>query len=316
MKNKTISTILLIFIIISFAQSQTNIDWNAPNATWVYSMISMSSVEYYKLQQVGDTIIANQDVKKIDVWNISFYSTHPVVLGRHDKYVRSEYMYESNDSIFRYQDSTFVLLYDFGAQAGESWIVHGNDNHICHQFANADTDTIMVEENTIEQYENYNLETMTISDGGNWSLGSEVIKGIGSLKTPFPQSVNCNGIIDGGVGYYQWLSCYHNSEAGFINNLAGGGGDFCFDLITDNDNVISTDVPIFFPNPTPSIIYFSNKYKDKNFKLKIFDVYGKLHLTIPNASDNIDIKHLPRGIYFVNIFDEKGLFFTEQIIKM
>ena len=114
MKNKTISTILLIFIIISFAQSQTTINWNAPDATWVYSMISMSSVEYYKLEQVGDTIIDNQDVKKIDVWNISFYNTSPV-LGRVDNYLYSEYMYESNDSIFRYQDEAFVLVYNFGA---------------------------------------------------------------------------------------------------------------------------------------------------------------------------------------------------------
>jgi len=315
MKNKTISTILLIFIITSFAQSQTTINWNAPDATWVYSMISMSSVEYYKLEQVGDTIIDNQDVKKIDVWNISFYNTSPV-LGRVDNYLYSEYMYESNDSIFRYQDEAFVLVYNFGAQVGESWIITGNDDHICHQIINTGTDTITVEENAIKQYGNYNLETMTISDGGNWTLGDEVIKGIGSLKTPFPQGAHCGGVIDGGVGYYQWLSCYHNSEIGFINNLAGGGGDFCFDLITNNDDVISTNERVLFPNPTSSTIYFSNKYEGKNFKLKIFDVYGKLHLTTHNIPSNIDIKHLPNGIYFINIFNENRLIFTEQIIKM
>ena len=223
-------------------------------------------------------------------------------------------MYTSGDSVFRYQDGTFVLIYDFGVQTGDSWTIRGNEDYLCHEFATQNTDIISVESIDNEQFGDYEFDVMNIAQNEHWSLGDKIIRGIGSTTNMFPQHAECGGVVDGGVGLLERLDCYYNDVLGFVGIDADT--QFCFDLITNNETVIQAEYGAIFPNPTSAIICFSNNYANKNLHIKIFDTQGKLYLNQENITENIDVRHLPSGVYLVNILDENKVIFTQKMVKM
>lgn len=311
MKNYLTSILILCFPF--FINTQTTIEWDASGASWLYRVSSMSSVEYMKFQSAGDTLINGQTVKKIDVSRISFYNTNPIQ-GRTEEFLHTEYMYFSGGSVFRYQDGGFVLVYDFGAQTGDVWTITGNEDHACHQFATQAIDMIVVESIDSEQFGAYELEVIDVIQNEHWSLGEKIIRGIGSTKTMFPEQVGCGNVIDGGLGYLQSLDCYYNDELGFVG--ISTDTQFCFDLITDNEGVIQEETGAIFPNPAATMICFPDNYTNKNYQIKIFNTQGKLHLHQQNITENIDIHHLPSGVYLVNIVDGNQIIYTQKIVKM
>lgn len=310
MKNQFLILCLCFPLLIN---AQITIEWDAPGASWLYRTISMSSVEYLKFQSLGDTIIEGQVAKKIGVWEASFYNTNPIQ-GRSDEFLHTEYMYATGDSVFRYQGGAFVLVYDFGVQAGDSWMVTGNDDHACHQFSTQNTDVVSVESVDNKQFGAYEFEVMNVAENEYWSLGNKVIRGIGSTKTMFAEQVGCGDLIDGTIGYLESLDCYYNNELGFVGISADT--QFCFDLITDSEGVIQEENETVFPNPASTIIYFSDNYIGKNFQIKIFDTQGKLHLYKKTITQNVDIGHLPNGVYLLNVLSEHKVVFTQKIVKI
>jgi len=70
-----------------------------------------------------------------------------------------------------------------------------------------------------------------------------------------------------------------------------------------------------YPNPTTGQLTIDNGQLTMN-NVELFDIYGKKQLSIINCplSIEINISHLPRGVYFVKIETEKGGK-IEKIIK-
>ena len=96
---------------------------------------------------------------------------------------------------------------------------------------------------------------------------------------------------------------------------------FCIDNVTTSDGTVSAD-DIFkedlfeiYPNPTSDFIVIENKETEK-FEVTIYDFYGKriYNNTFSNAQEQIQLAHLAKGIYFVEIRngDKIG---TQRIIK-
>lgn len=95
------------------------------------------------------------------------------------------------------------------------------------------------------------------------------------------------------------MNIYRNTgstTAFFINNIAYMG-------FISNSNEIDYSIENFSIYPNPAI----NSLTIENFEiineLKIFDMQGKvrLHLSPKTETVNIDISHLPTGIYFLQI---------------
>ena len=73
----------------------------------------------------------------------------------------------------------------------------------------------------------------------------------------------------------------------------------------------------FYPNPTTGELRVeSGKLRVEN--IEIFDIYGKKMSQVSNLtshiSNQINISHLPAGVYFVKVYTENGMF-VEKVIK-
>ena len=97
---------------------------------------------------------------------------------------------------------------------------------------------------------------------------------------------------------------------------------FCMDNVITSDGVVSAD-DIFqedlfeiYPNPTADFIFIENK-DAQEFNCSIFDMNGKriYNNTFSNTKEQIQLAHLAKGIYFVEIQsgEKRG---TQRIIKL
>ena len=78
-----------------------------------------------------------------------------------------------------------------------------------------------------------------------------------------------------------------------------------------------TDIPLpnikIYPNPTPRS--FIVDY-DSRSQIKIYDINGREMLTqTANGKTEIDISHLPKGVYIVNVFSDDKVVGSSKIVK-
>ncbi len=69
-----------------------------------------------------------------------------------------------------------------------------------------------------------------------------------------------------------------------------------------------------YPNPTNDIIYISSKSSLGIEKVIVYSISGKLLLEINEDTKEINLKHYPKGMYFLNVVLDKGSV-TKKIIK-
>jgi enterochelin esterase-like enzyme len=71
--------------------------------------------------------------------------------------------------------------------------------------------------------------------------------------------------------------------------------------IRDVHNQANSDAVKIYPNPTRSMLTVENPDGNSERNIRIFDITGREVLTAKTKSNNIDVSHLPAGIYFVHI---------------
>lgn len=78
------------------------------------------------------------------------------------------------------------------------------------------------------------------------------------------------------------------------------------------NNVSNNDDIILFPNPTKDHLYFSG-IKNSNGKIKLINSLGELVLET-NLSEQVDLKEIPKGIYFVLIENDSQILTKKLVI--
>jgi hypothetical protein len=81
--------------------------------------------------------------------------------------------------------------------------------------------------------------------------------------------------------------------------------------IKESKDLIPQGEPLIFPNPVTNILYIEGI---EQFNVKVFDCFGRLIMTIDDASGGIDVSSLNKGIYFVQITSE-GVSYIERVLK-
>jgi hypothetical protein len=69
---------------------------------------------------------------------------------------------------------------------------------------------------------------------------------------------------------------------------------------------IETNMIKVYPNPTNGKLYVTGMTDVTNSDIEVFDMYGRKQKAESRKKNEIDIPHLPVGIYFVKITTEKG----------
>lgn len=287
----------LMFIILTAISIQAASQEFAPiGAIWHYDQFTFNPTltTYQTIESVSDTIINGVSCKKMK--RISRMA------GTQTSYL---YMTSVNDQVFHYADNGFHLLYDFGAQAGDTLTL---GYYLTHD--GLPLKMIIDSTRTI----NINGETRKlqyVSCGDSWIIefGGVVIEGIGNVAFMLPRF---EFSMDGA------LRCYEDSNVGlFINPYRGNNGwnfQDCEQVIAGiTENGAPSDI-VIYPNPADEFLEIKNL--DQPAEYNLFDLQGrslKSGMVLPFQS--IDLKDIPAGICFLKLRNDKIVLTKKIMIK-
>jgi hypothetical protein len=257
------------------------------------SFIIPDMITYKTIESVSDTIINGKQCKLlIEVERLYSDTVHTFI----------HYMYSENDSVFFFKDNEFHLLYDFGADQGDTLVL---DYFLTYEG----TPLLMIIDSTRTidiNGEERMLQHITCDDGILVGMGSPVIEGIGSTYFLFP---TYDGTINGP------LRCYQDGIIGlYINYFYSNYGwnyEDCDQIITDVEEKESYSTIVTYPNPASDRIFFKfSSEKDgipKDFRMEIYNMFGQevgeSNISAGREGFSYDVSGLSNGIY-IAVFRE------------
>ena len=269
-----------------------------PGAEWYYEIQNENgSITYQYMYQAGDTII-NDEPTHILVKINTLYDK-----DLHQD-VTHEYVYERDGKVYWWNKTLeeFTVLYDFGAQEGDSWTIK------------VGTETLIMHVNSVEtvEYEGKTYRMLHVSDADGYFSG-DIVCGIGHLTSFFPER-----LMDNGDGLrVEGLRCYWVED-----ELVFKYGDEDCDAIYDELHGIEEDGPstpstgpgtfTVYPNPTNGVLFVETRratsLPDQTYR--ITNLMGQTLLTgqITDETQQIDVSSLPQGMYFITFAGETRKF--------
>lgn len=274
MKTRFFTILLILSMLVAKAQ-----DFAPIGAVWHYSYqtIDPNVISFKKVESVSDTTINGIQCKKI----------------RENTSNEAYYVYSKNDSVFVYKENSFHLLYNFGANSGET-ITLGNYyktyNGLPLVMTIDSVKTILI------AGQQRKVQFVTCGDGMVISFGGQVIQGIGNTNYMFP---TLDFASEGPLRCYQ-----EANSATFINPYYTEGNwnkTDCEQIIVINSSSETTNMSIsFFPDSENN--YLKTTGAEQHSAYKIFDTNGKIVLHgVINNLNTIDIQSLNKGIYLIEI---------------
>ena len=241
----------------------------------------------YKLQ--GDTLINTKIYKKI-------FSD----LGTPNQQLNYLIREDSDKKVFLAEGLSERLIYDFGAEVGDTIISSYNDTI----FAMIESvDSIMLLDGSMRKRQKVvSINFLNVLGDEYW------IEGIGGGLTAFRDIFELS-IIDGDTR----LNCFSNNSELLFGPIVGNECD----LLASNDNFQSSSFSIF-PNPAQNSFFIKNENQENYFiEYELTDFQG-ITVLKNNASINskqtieISTAQFPSGIYFLTL--EKNNAFTVKKI--
>lgn len=275
MKTRFFTILLVLSTIVTNAQ-----DFAPIGATWHYSYqtINPNVISFKKIESVSDTTINGILCKRL----------------KENTSNETYCVYSKNDSVFVYKENSFNLLYDFGANSGETITLgsyYKTNNGLPLNMTIDSVKTILV------SGQQRKVQFVTCGDGMIISFGGQVIQGIGNTNYMFP---TLDFAPEGP------LRCYHETNSSLFINPYYTNDNWnktdCEQLIvinklfeTETKNSIS-----LFPNPTNN--YLNVTGIELNSEYRIYDTTGrKVFQGVFIKSNIVDIQSLENGIYYIEI---------------
>lgn len=274
--------------------------WHYHENPFFYSPFTY--VRYLSIESVADTMIGDRLCRKL-VKNRPVYCT-----GNHD----AEFVYQQGDQVFFYNWAfgEFDLLYDFAAQAGDSWVMRTRRYYFDElQDTTTEFNRIIVDSVSQVVINGLNLRQLHV----HWESG-EFICSIGPI-------VFLERIGDLQYLLYQWelwiggicdtprpagLRCYYDPVMGLYET---GLAPFC-DWVG-----VSTHEPLgapegirVYPSPASHFLTMENQ-RHTTVHYRIYNYQGRMMQSgeLAGGRQNISIDHLPAGAYHFVFANEDGL---------
>ena len=262
-----------------------------PVAEWYYEIQNENgSITYQYLYQAGDTII-NDEPTHILVKINTLYDK-----DLHQD-VTHEYVYERDGKLYWWNKTLeeFTVLYDFGAQEGDSWVIK------------VGTETLTMHVDAVEEieYEGRTYRMLRVSDPEDLFSGN-IVCGIGHLTSFFPER-----LMDNGDGIrVEGMRCYWNE-----GELVFKYGDEDCDAVYSEVHGVEEDGPstgsgalTVYPNPTNGVL-FVQTLRATSLPAETYLITNLMGQTllagqIITENQQINVSSLPQGMYFITIAGE------------
>jgi len=257
---------------------------------WYYEILNDDgSITYQHLDYAGDTTVNNKDVKIIIRTNTLYDK------GEHTETTR-EYIYEEStqrgNKVYWWNNALqeFTVLYDFGAQEGDSWVVKVGTESI----------TMHVDAVSLYEYEGILYKMLQVSDDQDLFSGT-IVCGIGHLTSFFPERL----MAQGKKYRVEGIRCYWR-EGELVFKY---GDKDCDEVYEEWHFGIEEDGPstglMVYPNPTNGVLFVRTHAVRPYEEYRITNMMGQTLLQgkIDAETQQVDVSNLPQGMYFITIGD-------------
>jgi Secretion system C-terminal sorting domain len=272
----------------------------APNgAKWVYCQLNPVLPNYqipFNVEVTFDTTVNNINCRKIFGLGGCGFSD-------------ISYLYNVSDSVLLWSKFTnkFELLYNFKANAGESWTVFSEQNfppNFKSLKVNVDSVSYITIGGIYRKVQHVSFEPENF-----WTWGNQIIAGLGNNEVFSPIYGICEFMPCG-------IRCYEDTdiEIHFVNYPCDTSG-----VIVSYDEIKYLRKFEIYPNPASSRLSLIMQTTNLTF-CHITDIVGKtmLQVNIPKSSHtnqyDIDISILPIGIYLLSVRDKQGLIGVKKLV--
>ncbi|KAF0204522.1 MAG: hypothetical protein FD170_427 [Bacteroidetes bacterium] len=297
-------TSLLILLIAFSAQGQI---WIDNGATWHYDW-SGTIPGFDKIEYIGDTIIQNKSCQKL---MISSYMFAPAELGGElvDSWTSQKFTYSNGDTVFYLVNDNFQILYNFGAQVGDTWEPGVDTNEFSCGKSYVEVVSTGSDEINGEIYEWLQVTTLPNSSVG---FEGKIYKRFGVIGDYlFPTPRNCDPDII--VEFFNYSFMCFQDDSFPLYNVTNKDCDYL--LSTDEFEIKYPEkIVSIYPNPASDILSIGVLKPDcKITNVVVTDMQGRV---LKNVNElQIDISDMAKGIYFIRIdFNNDGRF-VERFIK-
>ena len=272
-------------------------DCGLVGSEWYYEIQNDNgSITYQYLYQAGDTIVQDEPTHILVKINTLYDK------DLHQD-VTHEYVYERDGKVYWWNKTLeeFTMLYDFGAQEGDSWVIK------------VGTETLTMHVDAVEEieYEGRTYRMLRVSDPEDLFSGN-IVCGIGHLTSFFPER-----LMDNGDGIrVEGMRCYWSE-----GELVFKYGDEDCDAVYSEVHGIEEDGPstgsealTVYPNPTNGVLNISVRLPQCDSPTaqtyRITNLIGQTLLASQIITENqqINVSSLPQGMYFITIAGETRKF--------
>lgn len=289
MKKLTLSAVALVFTLMLFSQNyyplvQENNEWNVLQVIfeggnpWDTSFYTQT----YKIS--GDTIVNNQDFKKI------YKSEEEIPVN----WIYEGSIREEDEKVWyvSHFNNEERLIYDFTLNVGDTMEFQDQpymvvDSITFHEIAGIERKHIYFSYIDFSPYKELWIEGI----GSNYGVLSS---GSG-----------------GSVGGWTWFLCMsENGELIYMNPDYNS----CFLIGTKINETKSLDFNIF-PNPTTGLLKIEKLNNVTINSIRLVDLYGQTKKTFENNQTFLDLTEIAPGLYMLIIDTENELLKKKIIIK-
>lgn len=284
----------------SIGFGQTN--WIKGNAVWHYNFTNIS-YGWIKLWTAGDTLIQTKTCTILRSVKHEFVTMGPNgdVVEAESPYI-SGYLYFENDTVFRWETDHFVVLYDFTADPGDSWIISRgvnssfgcNDTSICHVDV---VSSVVLDGTTYNQF-----VLSPAADAGLHVSGLVNARFGASSQYLLPFGRSCDQTI---VDFDQiQLTCFQDDSLYY--NPSGSGCEYYLGMEEGQYRSL-----LVYPNPAQNQIELLSDEVIGN--ISVYDMFGKLieEINTIGTMQKIDVSGYESGFYFLHIETLEG----EKIVR-
>lgn len=308
--------IFSVFILVFLGYNCFSQVWVETNPVWYYHYEKSDLASEYgefRITEIGDSIIDGQNCQMLQQEKSIWYNSGGIGYYLSDEVVDTNYVRVDGDTVFYYQNGQFRVLYNFGSNVGDSWLIHVSDIS-----ANSNDSTFVIVSETgllniqgidyryikLEtiDFPNFRLSGTFVERFGKYSAPSSVDFSIGSL---FPYNY-----VQPEFGWTEFFQTCFTDDSLIYQAFPTCYGDTTLSGITES----LSDLINIFPNPFDDFILINGGENLSEFEL--LDCQGKRLYFFDNIEhfNQSNFSVLGSGFYFLK-FKSDNQIVTRSIIK-
>lgn len=309
-------TLILILFCCQSLYAQTT-EWAPVGAKWWWSVsdLDVEGEAYYLWEVIGKDSFEGEWVSVIES---DLFGYDSMVVPGYD----TLFTFSRNDSVFLFHDYSgqFELLYDFGAEIGDTiWFATFDEGLFnVERFPARIYDIVLLEEGTIGSLKkgNVRLFRTTDVDGDNFFWENQYYEGFGSTYSLLVPRSN--------LLYGPIIRCYYDENIEFHDYYVEHSTGEIETLPCDyyrytptKEIVWNSDKIKLYPNPVGEFLQVELSAPLKNAEFRIIDWLGKTRSkgVAERLLAGLEVNAWEPGMYVLAIEDAERIYFQKFMIQ-